>query len=389
MKGTEGKKRRAALAADQAREAFLSRLDAWQTQTRNRHSWTGAWRTMPAILASFYSLALKLPLAIAIVIIVAIFIQGLMRETTVIEPISVPKKLIEDGYSPEVAARQLRDAMTKFVRGSPSRMIAPAIALHGELPNIVVPTVGLSLDAMTSYVRTFFRSTRSRSIAGEITVSNNQLWLRWRVDTGDFFTTPVGIALERPEELFEEAAAQIIEHVRPYLVAAVLYRSDKDAALIKADKIINNLPETDENVVWSYVLKSAYYIEEGEYDKAVHFGRVAIKLNPKLSVAYNNVGFSLYRQGKADEAVAEFRMAIALEPAYTKPHRNLADLFRDTGKWDLAIAEYKEVLRLAPGFEETRRELAKLEKFSVRPKAVVQAEPQQEDTNLASPPSPP
>src|SRR5580704_613328 len=96
---------------------------------------------------NFNTLIVKLPWAIVVVFVLWIVVRGLTEHVTVIEALSVPKDLEDRGYTPEVAGKHLRDAVDKFAKSVNTTMRNPEIALQGELPNIVVPSVGISLDA--------------------------------------------------------------------------------------------------------------------------------------------------------------------------------------------------------------------------------------------------
>jgi hypothetical protein len=91
-------------------------------------------------------------------VIVALgFIALLFREVTthqtVIEPISVPKSLADQGLTPDVAARRLQDAMNGLVLNAlNSGGDKVQISYGKDLPEIVVPTVGMSLSTLAAYI---------------------------------------------------------------------------------------------------------------------------------------------------------------------------------------------------------------------------------------------
>ena len=101
---------------------------------------------------------------------IAIFfiaLQSLFEDVVTLEPISVPKIFSENGFTPEVASRHLRDALNNFVDKANSKMPDRNVALHGELPTIIVPGVGLSLDTILSSARRLFPYGNSQTIFGE------------------------------------------------------------------------------------------------------------------------------------------------------------------------------------------------------------------------------
>lgn len=74
----------------------------------------------------------------------ALLTKELTQHRLYIEPISVPKLMIENGYTPDVAARRLRDAINRVVTAAESIKHGPNVSLHGDQPDIVVPTVGIA-----------------------------------------------------------------------------------------------------------------------------------------------------------------------------------------------------------------------------------------------------
>ena len=64
---------------------------------------------------------LTLGSAILIALVLALVVRGLFANTISIRAITVPKALEERGFTAEVAAQRLRDAMTEYVRGANAR----------------------------------------------------------------------------------------------------------------------------------------------------------------------------------------------------------------------------------------------------------------------------
>jgi tetratricopeptide (TPR) repeat protein len=301
------------------------------------------------LAGSFYQVAVKLPWLIAMVLITVLLVEGLIERKIAIEPISVPKDLVDRGFTPEVAAKRLHDALERVTLEANTHMRGPEVALRGDLPDIVVPTVGLSLDAIMSSIRTFLRSTRRRSISGEFTVRDKLLWLRLRIDGNEIYQSLKGVNPETPDELLAEAARPVLEVVQPYIVAAWLSaKGDTPKALEMAKGITGRLPESDENVAWSYNLIGSIYRERKEYDKATAALKEAIRLAPRLPGAYTNLGSTFNDQGNYEAAIAQHHKAIEFDPKYAVPHNNLGLVLSARGKDEEAIVEYRKAIELDP-----------------------------------------
>ena len=349
---------------------------------------------LAVMVAWLHAMLLKLPLLVVIIVLATIVIQGLTQHATVIDPISVPRDLADSGYTAEVASHRLRDAVTDFMSGVNSRMSNPDIALHGDLPKIVVPAVGISLDAIVASIRTLMHGTRTRTVSGEIVAQDKLYWLRLRLDGREIYTSKTGVALNKPDELFAGAVPALLRQVKPYFVVVSLRRQDPEAALKMIDEIIPKLSANDEELPWYYnqralVMRSrkdyaaaeqalttalrlnpnlvvshlnlgVIYSDQGKLDAAIAEDLQALKLDPNFAVAHDNYGSHLRKQRKFAEAKAELDRALALDRNYAVAHESLGELYRDTGREAEAIAAFQEALRLDPRLVTAKRELEKL-----------------------------
>jgi tetratricopeptide (TPR) repeat protein len=305
-------------------------------------------RVAAYIFQNFYSFLLKLPWVVAILIVAAIVIHGLTEHATVIQPLSVPETLAKSGYTPEVAANRMRDALQEFVKSADTHMKSPDIALHGELPDIVVPSVGISLDAIMSTIRTLLRSTRSRTVSGEIINVGDQLWLRVRLDGRQIYASDAGVDPKNPDQLLKLAAPAILKEIKPYIVAAGLSDSSPDDALVMTDAILTQVPETDENAVWSHVLRGNIFTQRKEYSAAIDELNLAIQLDGTLAAPHVNLAVVFVDQGFPQKGIDEYHKALALDPKFSIAHSYLGSVLHDIHKDDEAMAEFKEAIKDDP-----------------------------------------
>jgi len=331
-----------------------------------------------------------------------LIVQDLMRDVVTIEPISVPIKLSENGYTSEVAGHRLRDALNSYASRRPTGLFPTSsnpnlanlanldlnLADRGELPDFVVPQLGLSLNAIVSSIRSVLHARSGPTISGEIISSQDKFALRIRID-GERVYNEFDAA--DPDDLMDKAAADVIAKIKPSLNAIVLYgdKEKREESLLKADEIIASLKESDVNVQWAYVLKGNDALERHDYPEAERMFRKAINLNwsnpqphiqlglalehqgqfdeaikqfqrvlgidPKSAKAYNNIGEAWI--GKAeltkappDKAVAAYRRAIEVDPSYSRSYNNLGLVLYNHGNVDEAIVHYVEAIRVDPNY---------------------------------------
>jgi tetratricopeptide (TPR) repeat protein len=285
-----------------------------------------------------------------IVIVITIF-QSLTERAISIRPISVPKNLTDNGFTPEVASQRLRDALTAYIKNAQTDRMH--ILLGDDRPDIVVPTVGLSVETISSWIRTFLGVERRHEISGEITFTSEKLWLRLRLKNQEFYTSSAGVDLEKPDKLFAEAAPAIFGYLDPLLAAIGQFTAGNwQQALEGAQLIVEESPNADEKVLSAYILKGASFAQMKEYENAIEVlnfaTHLAAHLQLKSPAVHSVLGDVLLKQGKLDEAVSEFRKAIALDPNNDGYHSSLGFALRAQGKLDEAASECRQAIALDP-----------------------------------------
>ncbi len=334
----------ARLSAAKARVSGRAARDertAWQRFVRVCTAIAAFWKELAAFVLSVASVC-------AVAIIIVLLWKALTQKTIAVAPIAVPRMLAENGYTADVAAQRLHDTLNKFVEDAQTRWKAPEVALQADLPSIVVPAIGLSLETIAADIRTFFYIARRSNISGELTIVQKQLWLRLRMNGQDFFTSPNGVDPEHPDELFATAAEKVFELADPPIAASSLSERDPGKSLEIARQIIASRPETDQSVPWAHTLVAYILSRQHKTDEAITEFRKAIELDPRYALPHYNLGVALREQGKTEEAIAEYRKAIELDPRDASPHYNLGNALHGQHKTEEAIAEYRKAIELDP-----------------------------------------
>src|SRR5262249_2297016 len=141
-----------------------------------------------------------------------------------------------------------------------------AIALNSEVPNMVVPTVGVSLSTIITSIRGLLGMKWHRTISGEFLEKNQRLWLRLRMDGSSFYVSDSGVDVDNPDALLLKAASKIFNEIQPYISAAA--EDDPKKSLELAKQAIAHLPESNANVVWCYILAGDLYAQRGQFSQA-------------------------------------------------------------------------------------------------------------------------
>jgi tetratricopeptide (TPR) repeat protein len=132
----------------------------------------------------------------------------------------------------------------------------------------------------------------------------------------------------------------------------------------------------------AFNLMSVCYMNLGMYDDAVAAAREAVRIEPDFQLARNNLNLALqrkatgaapaqatadnllnasvldYRNGRMQACVDDARAALRLNPGLAVAYNNIAACSNDLGRPDDAIAAAAEALRLQPDFQLARNNLA-------------------------------
>src|SRR5262249_37131982 len=264
-----------------------------------------------------------------------------------IEPISAPKSMAERGYTPEVSARRLRDAINTIVSAantSSTRVTGsdglPNVALHGDQPDIVVPTVGISLSTIATSIRGFLHIHKRQTISGEFTETRGSFQIRLRMDSAELFKSDE-VGLEQLDHLIDTAAMPVVEKTHPYLAAAARWQADPDSALEAADLVIRQALTSVKDISAAYVLKGTIYLDRLQYSEAEAAFAKAIQLDSRNAVSHAVLSHLFRAQGNEEKAATEYRKATSLAK---EDHVLLGNLLETISSFEEAADEYREAI---------------------------------------------
>jgi len=88
--------------------------------------------------------------------------------------------------------------------------------------------------------------------------------------------------------------------------------------------------------------------DQGKVAEAVQHHRQALHLNPSYALAHYNWGNALAQQGKLAEAIGHYEQALGIKPDFADAHNNWGSALTQQGKEAEAIEHYEQALRLKP-----------------------------------------
>ena len=94
-------------------------------------------------------------------------------------------------------------------------------------------------------------------------------------------------------------------------------------------------------------------LERGDVEAAIQHLYQALRLNPQLPEAYNNLGRLLYKQAQFKEAQFYLAKALRIKSHYWEAHYNMAHCLVKQNQFTEAATHYLEVLKIIPNHPQT------------------------------------
>ncbi|MGD9657778.1 MAG: tetratricopeptide repeat protein, partial [Methylocystis sp.] len=281
-----------------------------------------------------------------------------------IAPITTTKSLVENGYTPEIASEKLRIAINKIFEKAPTRKQGADIARELQIPNIVVPNTGLSIEAITAQIRSALGIDRRWNIMGGIATENGRNVFRLKVSNERSSQWhEVSEETDKASDLFDVAARKIMNQVDPYILALSYRFSDPAQSFALSKRIIGTSHAVDPYLYWAHNLLGLLMMDKGNYEDAIAEYKLALRYeqsskgffclvsdinllcnDKRYAVAHTNLGIALDLSGKSEEAFHEYDKAMAIDATYSNVHLRRGMHYAATKDLTQAIAEYQQAI---------------------------------------------
>jgi tetratricopeptide (TPR) repeat protein len=319
----------------------------------------GAWAGRVAqAMDRTYQVAIRAIVVIVGVVLVGATAVALYDKGVVIEPISVPPRLVEDGYSGAVVSRLLfeqvqviREAADNLAdhSGSSDERAATAKFFNEDqfaaLAAIQGPSSILSLRSLVTMLRDFLKIPE-RKVSGAITIRRPEgKPVLYKVAL--VLSPPVGLPA-KPEEHadVEEAirlSARWIARQHDPVGLAAYYFDQRDLPAVKrlADDLMGAADWKERRA--GLFIRGLY---EERLAEKIALLREVIAQDPTFIAGYNALGRALVSAKKTDEGIEKYGQAIRLMPDSSVAFRNRAVAYRDSGRYQLAVEDFEQASRL-------------------------------------------
>ena len=288
--------------------------------------------------------------------------DAVTKPTIAIAPISVPEELEKKGYTSAVMADKLRVAISKLIMRASSEEIGIEVEGLSDIPEIVVPYAGLSVETLAAEIRRVAVLPNRWHVSGGVDAKGDLYEMNLKIANDvEVHTNGEPMAKKDIEQLIETSAQEILGTADPLWLASYYYSiDDVQASLNIAQEIARQYPESERAVSAHNIMGIIYRVKMHNLDAASKEFHEAVKVQPrdtwrrlagaaldkKYAASHNNLGRVLREQGKPDDAVNEYKQALKLDPEYVAAHRNLGEVFQARGKPEQASEEHNRASEL-------------------------------------------
>jgi hypothetical protein len=260
-----------------------------QWWSRTKGFWAARPRALPT-LAPLRSLLVDFGVILAMIVLFVSLVVQVADPSPVADPISVPKSLVDAGYSGEVVTTRLIDRSRAFEQANNAALdktSAGAATTRDDnlLSTVTVPGAGVSLAVVVAGVRRFI-GLPNRHIGGYIVIDEpggTAYRMTVRV-SGRNALDHTGEAGPLLDQVIEHGARALTGLLRPCVLAAEL-RHDPDGWKWLGD-CFNDPSHRD--IEWAHNLRGLRYFAEGRYDEAIKDYDEALRLSPGYRNAKEN-----------------------------------------------------------------------------------------------------
>jgi tetratricopeptide (TPR) repeat protein len=352
-----------------------TRFGFWQRSFRQLRSLSKRAVSWSSQKLQQTSLPQRLLIALLVVVGWLIYPQ-LASDVILIDPLIVPPKYNELGWTGETMSRRVRQelhALDGLARQAHSSLRTNALDLRLKLPTeieamskIEVPGTKVNVTALVDLIREAFNRP-SRRVQGEVVfpVSHDSsavaAELTMRIATSREYQVLEPITAADPETLAGCAAETLLHELNPLLFALALFQQREFEAAHRVVSTVIHDPKWSASVgddvrSNAFNLLGSVLLSQRDYDGAFTQYDQAIKIDPRNANLYANEGMAhhrRWREAKKEEdikqAISSYEQAIRMDPKgsdHVDIYVNMGIAYQDFGDYGNAIAMYKQALQL-------------------------------------------
>lgn len=269
----------------------------------------------------FRGLIINSLILVLLILVIIIGVKELRSTTPIIEPVHIPKDIEAKGYTPEVISVQIKDLLLKMQEEALTSRKMQSVIYDTNQLDIEVPGTNISFKSIIHYLRNFLHIQEIR-VNGEIVRSDTNdkdLVFYLRITGKENYQIPPVHGSDLKKLIFD-ASQEIMHSLNRVIYANHQYyvTGNKTKARLAMLNIISNPdPEKDEEA-WGSYFNGIILKDQMHYDEAIANYNEAIKKDPGLIDAYNDLAM-VY-----ENMSIPYRQKEILENAIAKKHEFIA-----------------------------------------------------------------
>ncbi len=271
----------------------------------------------------------------------------------VIEEISVPAELGQEGYTPSVIAYQILREVEHVDKVATTSKRRPEVGLSRGQVELSLPVLNISIGSIVDYFKTKLGVPRRR-LRGGIVNSEYRggvcvygcyailLYLEGR--------EPKHFSVVGPkydvDKLIRDAARKAVETIDPFLLANYYYASK--SAEPDADAEIHRLTKGSPQDPWIATLQGMMLNRKQQWAEAIPYFDRALMLNGKHAPAFNSRCWAKgHLPGQAAAAIDDCRTGLRLDPRSFQTMDSLAYALEQGGQLEQSFIAIKCAKRIS------------------------------------------
>jgi tetratricopeptide (TPR) repeat protein len=299
-------------------------------------------------LSTLVNLLLRIGTLILIFALVALVWRIFKNEGFTIEPFNMPKNWQDNGYTGDVAARQLLDVY-QFVKKKGYSVKDDQVVAEGpdnaEL-NVSVMGFGVSLRSIAFHLRELM-GRPNQLVRGEVMEIDSSLVLCLRMSGHEAQTFKEKISNSRAttlEHLMLQAGEAVLGNTDPYRLS--LYYT-RDRAFEKARNVLLNMMKTSpKEKHWALFGLAVYAESVGDNPGAIHYLKQALAFKPDFSFCYQRMMHLYNDMNNLKEAEVYGRRALAANPSDSIMWNSMGYALFGAKKYPASDSAFAQVMKL-------------------------------------------
>jgi hypothetical protein len=277
-----------------------------------------------------------------------------------LESVVVPGSLAARGFTGEVTARRLLDAVKAIQAEARTHKTFRSFAVDAPAQvDIELPGSKTSVSTLLTYIRQL-TSTEPPKLTGEVlnhgTEDDLELTLRIGMRPERIVITGKSTKID---DLLRATAEELLRALDPFILANAYAQCDQTARAIELARYCTRHPPASDDA-WAYILLGHLLAGQNQFDEASKMIDAALNIDGDFWLAHYSSGLVLSRQadwtfGEQKEhlitrAIDRFKRAIRRAPREPHIYLELAPLLVARRQDKEAIELYQTASRVAPDY---------------------------------------